>query len=47
MKRYQARIKGMVEQVNEMARESLGFRQVKIMMMAKANNGKVTMAVQI
>src|SRR3974377_924070 len=47
MKRYQARISEMVEQVSDMAREILACLQVKIMMRAKANNGRVTMAVQI
>ena len=37
----------MVEQVSEMAREILARRQVKIMMRAKDNSGKVTMAVQM
>ncbi len=47
MKRYQARTRAMVEQVSEMAREILARRQVKIMMRAKDNSGKVTMAVQM
>ena len=36
----------MVEQVSEMARESFGFLQVKIMISANDSNGSVTIAKQ-
>jgi hypothetical protein len=45
-KRYQAKIKGMVEQIREMARESLCLLQVKIMITAKERSGKATMSRQ-
>jgi hypothetical protein len=47
IKRYQARISEMVEQVSEMAREILACLQVKIMMRAKDKSGRVTMLVQM
>ena len=44
--RVQARISGMVEQMSEMARESFGFLQVKIMIRANDSSGSVTIAKQ-
>jgi hypothetical protein len=37
---------GMVEQMSEMARESFGFLQVKIIMRANDSSGSVTIAKQ-
>ena len=44
--RDQARIRGMVEQVREMARESFGLLQVKIMITANDRSGKATIRKQ-